>query len=222
MSEEILNENPTLLDKCGMAIMPVVNADMREKMVSGTPWYIRTNAVGVDLNRNFNADWENVCTSYNLSSVDYRSPTYRGPHPESEPETKAVKNFLDSVNAKVVFSYHCLSSVSADELLCAKRGKDNAEFMKLANKLNEIYSDGYRTAVNYPLKTDKSIKSYCSSGSVPEYMYDKNVIAFDLEISKDYEDMLLRCKTDTTTVETLDFATRGHKNALIKILEYFA
>lgn len=220
--KEILTEKRELLDKCGLAIMPVVNADMREKMTSGTPWYIRANLVGVDLNRNFNANWQIEDKSYNLSSADYRSPTYRGINPESEPETKAVVNFINEVDPKVIFSYHCLSSVSADELLSAKSAKNDTLYMMLSNIIAEIYSDGYREAVNYPLKEDKSIKSFSSSGSLPEFAYAKGIPAFDLEICLDYEDMLNRCRTDTTTVETLEFATRGHKNALIKILEYFS
>lgn len=65
--------------------------------------------IGVDLNRNypfkFAADNEG-------SSSDPCSATYRGPSPLSEPETKAVSDFLDKwSNLKVILSFHAFGNL---------------------------------------------------------------------------------------------------------------
>ena len=86
----ILENKPEILKKTGIAILPSVNADQREEMAVGAPWYIRVNKNGVDINRNFDADWEEVTHGYGIASDDPRSVTYRGKYPESEPEQKQL------------------------------------------------------------------------------------------------------------------------------------
>ena len=51
-------------------------------------------------------------------------------------------------------------------------------------------------------------------------MYQRGVIAFDLEFKGDVEEFF-DCKQDKTTPEILDLAIRGHKAALLKIIDFF-
>jgi hypothetical protein len=63
---------------------------------------------GVDINRNFDGHWaqDNEGSSDNPADL-----TYRGPAPESEPETKALANFIRAHNFKFALSYHTYSNL---------------------------------------------------------------------------------------------------------------
>ncbi|GGM04741.1 M14 family metallopeptidase [Micromonospora yangpuensis] len=62
-----------------------------------------TSVDGVDLNRNFDYKW-----GYDNegSSPDPASETYRGPSPNSEPETKALDRFFKRVGFEFLVNYH--------------------------------------------------------------------------------------------------------------------
>jgi murein peptide amidase A len=69
-------------------VVPTINPD-------GAARGTRGNARGVDLNRNFGHDWAPLTGSY-----------YSGTGPFSEPESRALKRFLDRVDPKLVVSFH--------------------------------------------------------------------------------------------------------------------
>ncbi len=67
----------------------------------------KANANGVDLNRNFDSDWET-----NLENPEPCSEKYRGPSPTSEYETQALTSLIDSLpNVQAVISYHSEGSL---------------------------------------------------------------------------------------------------------------
>lgn len=99
-----------LLDGREINIVPIFNADGHEMVEEG----YRTGdhgmqskrkntrpPHGVDLNRNFDFEWDGVG-----SSPDPRSSRYRGTHPASEPETQAVQGFLERVRPSVFIDWH--------------------------------------------------------------------------------------------------------------------
>lgn len=81
-----------LPDDLDLWIVPSANPD-------GEALGLRKNAGGVDLNRNWPANWE---TGTYFSSGRYDS----GPSPASEPETQAMMQFLDSIDPDVTIWYH--------------------------------------------------------------------------------------------------------------------
>lgn len=104
-----------LLDTRDIYIIPMVNPDGVEHDISnGTYQMHRKNmaqnhdgTTGVDLNRNYGYGW-----GARGSSSNPNNDTYRGPSAFSEPETKAVKAFVEShKNLKILLSYHTYSEL---------------------------------------------------------------------------------------------------------------
>jgi carboxypeptidase T len=96
-------------------IIPMVNPDGAEHdIASGSYRYWRKNRrpvtareFGVDLNRNYDLAWGSVG-----ASNDPASDTYRGAKAFSEPETQAIKKFIeDHTNLTVLLSFHTFSEL---------------------------------------------------------------------------------------------------------------
>ncbi len=69
---------------------------------------VGTNCDGVDLNRNYSALYgaNNFCSSGNPCSE-----VYRGPNAFSEPETRAIRDFVDLINPSTAFTVHSFGNV---------------------------------------------------------------------------------------------------------------
>jgi hypothetical protein len=179
--ERLLAEDVELLDKVRIAALPSVNLDERERLARGVPWYIRTNANGVDLNRNFDAGWEYEDRMYGLLTTDPDSLTYRGRSSASEPETKAVVAFIRSVKPDVVFSYHWLGSIAGCGLLAPKSASGDQAFRQAVQPLATAFTQGF-------LKDRRRagrVGYVCTPGSFSEWAYKKHGIpCFDVEGSR--------------------------------------
>ena len=81
-------------------ILPVLNPD-GEARVHGTLG--RVNANGVDLNRNWDANWQK---DWNPFGCWTEEPIHSGPYAASEPETVALVNFILSRHFTGIISYH--------------------------------------------------------------------------------------------------------------------
>ena len=91
-----------ILDYHEIHLIIHANPDGRKKAEQGLPWRKNTNgnycsptsnSRGADLDRNFEFQW-GCCGG---SSGDECNNNYRGPAPASEPETKAIENYLQSL-----------------------------------------------------------------------------------------------------------------------------
>jgi hypothetical protein len=217
----LLARSPKLLDKVGLAVMPVVSADNRDKMAKGHPPYIRKNAAGVDLNRNFDALWETHDESYGLSSYDPESPTYHGAFPNSEPEVQAVVSLVKRAKPVAVFSYHHLCSVTSDRAFIAHETADDGDFIRRSNDLSKIYSDAFRKVLGVPENENAECVPGCSVGSLPSFCYKNGKIpCFDFEMSPTTPS-LHPATRDNTTLEILKSATDAHTSGIEAALEFF-
>lgn len=65
----------------------------------------KSNALGIDINRNFNADWDATPSRLHPSSYNYK-----GVKPEDQPETKALTTYTKSYPFDATISYHAYGS----------------------------------------------------------------------------------------------------------------
>lgn len=90
-----------VIDYHEIHIMFQANPDGRKEAEAGLSWRKNTNENycgatstnrGADLNRNFSYEWGGVGASTNPCDA-----TYRGPAPDSEPETRAIRDYMLSL-----------------------------------------------------------------------------------------------------------------------------
>jgi hypothetical protein len=88
--------------------VPIINADGYEYNRQTDPngggmWRKNRHGQGIDLNRNWGYEWgyDNIG-----SSPNQWDETYRGTGPFSEPETQALRDFIDSRHFEVIMNFH--------------------------------------------------------------------------------------------------------------------
>jgi len=102
-----------ILDNTELFFVPVINVDgyvynENTNPAGGGNWRKnrRLNAGGsrgVDLNRNYSHQW---AFNNQGSSPNPSASTYRGPNAFSEPESRAIRDFVAGRNFKLAFNYH--------------------------------------------------------------------------------------------------------------------
>jgi len=212
--ERILREHPEIIDQVGVAILPSVCIDQREKMVQGNPWYLRKNYNQVDLNRNFPAEWENVEYTYGLITSDPDASTYRGPAPCSEPETRAVIRFIEDTKPICVFSYHCLAGICGPSFLTSKSAFDDMAFKEQCHQFATAFQRGfYGNSEN-----ETNLKFACTAGSLTSWLYQQySIPGFDLEWEGEEKSKISH--TDNVTHELMAEYQDRHYQALLRVLQ---
>jgi g-D-glutamyl-meso-diaminopimelate peptidase len=159
-------------NKCGIYFLPICNPDGVEIALDGGQPLWKSNARGVDLNVNFDADWGGGAQNVNVAG----SANYIGPYPESEPETRALVSFTRRIRPKMTLAYHSKGEVIYYGF--APRGatpnaRRLARDTRLAAKLGEI--TGYT-----PTRTADSAGGYTDWVS-----WHLKIPAFTIEVGND-------------------------------------
>ncbi len=132
-----------------------------------------TDRMGVDLNRNYSYRW-----GQGGSSTAPGSDVYMGTEPFSEPETKAVKKFVEShSNIKTMISFHTFSELilypwggTYDPV----GGQEEKVFKKMANTMAEW--NGY--------KPQQSSDLYVATGDTCDWAFaEHNIFCFTFELT---------------------------------------
>jgi len=221
----LLKTKPKILDKVVLYIVPVLNPDGFEySRLHFSAW--RKNrrknsdgSFGVDLNRNFSVNFTYVsdsvdndkknirCEQNDILKCDFLSQIfpksndmsiniYGGPYPFSEPETMAIKKFVDNhKNIIIALDYHSQGNVffpaydfvnknkiyeTNIDILCANM---NYEIGKITGRKYGIHTR--KSSTELICGSGKSSKEYyylCGGGSGKEYYHSLGIFAMTIEV----------------------------------------
>ncbi|HTE22433.1 MAG TPA: DUF2817 domain-containing protein [Candidatus Limnocylindria bacterium] len=133
-----------------ITVIPVLNPD---GFAAGT----RTNAHNVDLNRNFPAnDWKSGVTMPNQTYLKYGG----GKSPLSEPESKALANYVLGQRPWLVLTYHAVAGV----VIPNGTGNSVAQAQTYDQRSNVGYASNGET---------DSIFHYDTTGAFEDWLHDK-------------------------------------------------
>jgi carboxypeptidase T len=176
------SSNPKVLKtltKNTLYIVPCVNPDGFEYSRNHFSFWRKNRrnngdgTFGVDLNRNFSVGYQ--------KTSDTASNVYSGPNPFSEPETSAMKNFVDNQdNITIALDYHSQGNVFFPAHKFNHESElDGTDLNTLcANMNHEILKvTGRRYGIHRGKPPTKLI-----SGSGREYYYSKGIISAVVEV----------------------------------------
>jgi len=171
-----------LLEERDIWFVPMLNVDGAEfDIASGSYKLWRKNRnknnggkMGVDLNRNYSFGW-----GTGGSSKDPGNDTYMGTAPFSEPETQAMKAFVDShKNLNMLLSFHTFSEL----ILYPWGGKDTPITNKKDLAVFETMAKQMSTWNGY--KPEQASDLYIASGDTCDWAYGEHgIFCFTFELS---------------------------------------
>ena len=215
----LVGERRALFDAVQVVALPSVNLDGRELQARGTPWYIRQTPAGVDLNRNFPADWEMVSHGYGQHTDDPASITWRGAEAGGAPEVKAVMAALTQYPPDITLSYHALASVASLPAYNPEGAASDQSYQARCREVIRVFGSGlfpgqpYHERWTYPGSS--------ASGSLGMWLYKRyGTPAFDLEMLPPIVewDEIFRARRDQTDRPMLASYQSRHTDAVGALL----
>lgn len=181
---EYANGNPRiqrLVNGRDLHFVPMVNPDGAEYDIStGSYKSWRKNrrqnsngTYGVDLNRNYGYGWGGGGASTSPSS-----DTYRGPSAFSEPETQAIKNYVEAhENITSLLSFHTYSQLILYPWGHQYEGISNSR----DKQVHEVMAKKMATWNGY--RPQQSSELYIASGDTTDWSYGEHkIISFTFEL----------------------------------------
>lgn len=147
--------NPAEIENVKILIVPQINPD-------GIYWGQRLNSNSVDINRNFDYDWQQATK---LGSQTF--PNGGGLFPFSEPETQSIKDLINYEYPSLIISYHSSGGfVSPNQL---EKGYNFAqEYSSIAGYFfsGNLENNGF----NYPITGD--LDSWAGTLGIPAFVVE--------------------------------------------------
>jgi len=200
-----------LLENVSLYAVPMVNPDGVDIAVNGiditNPYHRKliskvgihsfnkvwqANVNGVDINHNYDANWHPV--------EEHASPSkYAGPYSESEPETKAIVDFVRSENFDMLIAFHS----QGGEIYYDFDGSISEHSLEIANHMASV--SGYTVAIptgsaSFGGCKDWFIKEFGKAGFTVEIGHGKNPLPDEM-LNKIYENnakIILSAMSDIT------------------------
>ncbi len=113
----LVQDKAAILDRNRVVVMPITNPDAfaynMDRLDRGKGAGRRKNARGVDLNRNFPAVGNlAVLPRHPFSGSRFRfMPHHSGPHPLSEPESRAIADVAAAIKPSVALGFHSFGNM---------------------------------------------------------------------------------------------------------------
>lgn len=175
LADHLLNEygtNPqitALVDNAEIWIVPMVNPDGHQYSVASQRLWRKNRrnngdgSFGVDLNRNYGYQWGGPG-----SSGDTFSEIYRGPAAFSEPETQAVRDFVQAHPPRALISYHNFSQLilypwGHTNNPPPRRGLLDSLAVAMANRMRDVHGENYTP--------EQASDLYLASGDTIDWLF---------------------------------------------------
>ena len=175
------NRITRLLDRTTFRIIPVLNPDGYVYTWEGERFWRKNRRdngsnYGVDLNRNFAIAWGG-----GGSSGSTGSNTYRGPEPFSEPESRALRDYLLATPNRVFhIDFHSYSQLV---LYPWSSTADLPEDVAALSALAEVYANAVRDETGARYVPQQGIDLYQASGTTKDWSYgEAGVFSFTVEL----------------------------------------
>ncbi len=178
-------DDPTATWTCDSAdiyFIPVLNPDGMAKAANmqskwGVTTFIRKNANGVDLNRNFPYPGDAPARMKNSAgSPNKLSQTHRGPFPLSEPETAAIIRFIDERDILLSLNYHTTGG-----LILYPPGTEIEPTPD--DELFKRLGDAYEAEQFDPYEVEPAMFLYPTLGDMDDYLYHRyGLLPFTVEV----------------------------------------
>lgn len=173
-----INQDITdILDNMDVYVLPVLNPDgYKYTWTSNRMWRKNrsisktSSCIGVDLNRNFDANWCTEGASHNPCTE-----IYCGTFPESEPESQAVANFLRSHKdtIQLYLSIHSYSQMLLFPYSCKlEEAENHRDLLEMAQEAAQKIRRYYRNTYKYGAGA-KTI--YLSPGGSDDWAYNLGI-----------------------------------------------
>ena len=165
-----------LLDVVDVYVVPIVNPDGYVYTHTSDRFWRKnrqsndsSSCVGIDLNRNWDADWNGGESTSSSTCSD----VYVGEEAFSARETQIVKNFMETIpNLKGHLDIHSYSALVLGPWGYTNEvTPDHEEIVRLGESMNNALSNTY----NYPYffgTGDADGALYLASGTMPDWSYD--------------------------------------------------
>lgn len=170
-----------LVDNGEIWIVPMVNPDGHTYAVTDNRLWRKNRrnngdgSFGVDLNRNHSYEWGGPG-----SSGDTFSETYRGTEADSEPETKAIRDFANGHEFRAMVSYHNYSQLV---LYPWGHTNDPAPDAAQMDEMARTMADSILNVHGKNYTPQQSSDLYLASGDATDWLYgETRVPSFTIEL----------------------------------------
>lgn len=184
------------VDNAEIWIIPLANPDGYEfSRTADRLWRKNRRAnengsFGVDLNRNFpyplGYRWNDPLPLDSFTSVEPNSEMYRGESAFSEPESRAIRDLVDSKDFRTALSFHSFGQAILYPWGIESEIPSEGSILRgmaetMSQLIKAVSGTEYRPTQSYnPL--DTSGGAYLKHGEISDWLYSEGIFAFTLEL----------------------------------------